>query len=121
MSRILICGSRNWSNRRAIRAALINCDPMTDTIVHGGAPGADRMAGEEAYKLGFQVEVHYAQWDLHGKSAGPIRNKKMLDSGLDKVYAFPLGRSPGTRHMIRIAEAADVEVEVYGEESTQSW
>jgi hypothetical protein len=56
-----------------------------------------------------EVEVYRADWAKHGRSAGPIRNQRMLSDGKpDKVMAFPGGR--GTRGMIALARAAGVEV-----------
>jgi hypothetical protein len=81
------------------------------TIIHGGAPGADRMAGSLAMKLGFDIIVYYAEWVKHGKAAGAIRNRRMLDEEHpDLVIAFWDGSSPGTAGMIREAEQRDVEV-----------
>jgi UDP-N-acetylmuramoylalanine-D-glutamate ligase len=55
------------------------------------------------------VETYEADWDTHGKAAGPIRNKRMLDEGKpDLVVAFPGGR--GTANMISQARKAGVEV-----------
>jgi hypothetical protein len=54
------------------------------------------------------VEEYKADWDTYGKSAGPIRNQKMLDTGIDYVIAFPGGR--GTEHMKKIARKAGVTV-----------
>ena len=48
-------------------------------------------------------------WEKHGRAAGPIRNKLMLDEGRpDLVVAFPGGR--GTANMVKQASAASVEV-----------
>ena len=43
------------------------------TLVHGGASGADIIAGEIALALGWQVEEYPADWETHGKAAGPER------------------------------------------------
>lgn len=48
-----------------------------------------------------------AQWSLHGRSAGPRRNQRMLDEGRpDLVLAFPGAR--GTADLVRRAQAAGV-------------
>lgn len=55
------------------------------------------------------VRVFKADWDKHGKAAGPIRNQQMLDEGKpDLVLAFAGGK--GTDDMCRRARAAGVEV-----------
>jgi len=55
------------------------------------------------------VQVFPADWETHGKAAGPIRNQRMLDEGRpDLVVAFPGGR--GTSDMVARAKRAGVEV-----------
>lgn len=50
-----------------------------------------------------------ADWRWHGKAAGPIRNKQMLDQhSPDLVIAFPGGR--GAANMVALARAAGVPV-----------
>jgi hypothetical protein len=57
--------------------------------------------------------VFYADWDKHGRAAGPIRNQQMLDEGKpDLVVAFLLPQGSGTLDMIRRTEKAGIEVRV---------
>lgn len=120
--RVLVCGSRTYG------AEGPELDAMTsllwglaesDTVVHGGAKGADTTAGLIAMDWGCPVEVFRAEWDKHGKAAGFIRNQQMLDSGVSLVMAFvnkPLVDSKGTAHMVSLARKAGVRtivVEVY--------
>lgn len=89
---------------------LCQYDRLTEspTIVHGAARGADLLAAHVAEELGYEVEAHPAQWDLHGRSAGFIRNEAMAQSDVDLVIAFPGGR--GTADMIRRAESYSIPV-----------
>jgi len=82
--------------------------PSHLTIIAGGAFGADSAAIDWAVVNWVNFEEYPADWDTHGKAAGPIRNQQMLDTGIDKVIAFPGGR--GTAHMVEIARKAGVEV-----------
>lgn len=78
-------------------------------IIHGGAAGADKIADEWAMVNWCHIEEYKADWDKYGRSAGPIRNKRMLTEGKpDLVVAFPGGR--GTMNMIKLAKEAGVEV-----------
>jgi len=86
------------------------------TLVHGGAPGADYLAGEVASALGWQVEVHPAHWGLYGKAAGPLRNQRMVDLGADICVAFPIATSRGTYDCMKRARSAGIPVTVYDEE-----
>ncbi len=110
--RVLITGSRNYQAPEPIRRELEKLPPGT-VVIHGGARGADELAGTIAAELGLEVIACPADWKKHGKAAGPIRNQQMLvDHKPDFVIAFPLGESRGTHDMIRRAKAAGVEVKV---------
>jgi hypothetical protein len=112
--RILVTGSRDWTDRSAIHRALLNAAgsiPFTRvTVVHGAARGADGLAHDVALKLGMMVEPHNAEWSRHGKSAGHVRNAHMVSLGADVCLAFPLGESRGTRGCMEMAERAGIPV-----------
>ena len=114
---VLICGDRNWTDKQAIEREFIQhgLDPSRDTIMHGRASGADTLAGNIGKERGFPVRSYPAQWHIHGRAAGPIRNKLMLDQNPDLVLAFhpDITKSKGTGHMVRIARAKGVETEVF--------
>ena len=78
-------------------------------VIHGGSSGADALAGRWAHLASIPYTVYPANWERHGKAAGPLRNQRMLDEGKpDLVIAFPGGR--GTADMVRRAKEAGVEV-----------
>jgi len=114
-----VTGSRHWTRKDVISRALheaIDGASEPVTVVHGGAPGADTIAGEVAEALGAQVEVHAANWQLYGHAAGAIRNQQMVRAGADICLAFPLGKSPGTRDCMSRALKTGITVSVYTEE-----
>ena len=98
--RILCCGSRGWTDRDLIYWELFHAAEWPDPVevIHGGARGADQISGEMATHIGMPVQVFPADWETHGKAAGPIRNREMLDQlePGDLVLAFWDGRSRGT-------------------------
>jgi hypothetical protein len=114
--RVLICGSRGWKDPAPINAILAGLDVLAEaageklTVIHGAAPGADQLAGKLARQWGAEVTEEPAQWDKHGKAAGPIRNQLMLDEhDPEVVYAFRAdGKSNGTDDMVRRAVKAEV-------------
>lgn len=112
--RVLVCGSRDCTdhvfvNRNLIDLGIRHCD----FIIHGGARGVDTLAGLFAKFFGMNVQSYPAKWGEHGKAAGPIRNKQMLDEGKpDLVIAFLAPGSRGTKNMIDQATKAGVPVKV---------
>ncbi len=109
--RVIVCGSRHYTDRGRIEARL-ELIPQPFTLVHGGATGVDAIAaGWGAAQAGVTVEVHPADWSM-GRPAGPIRNAKMIAYGADLVLAFPWRDSRGTWDCVNKARAAGIPVEV---------
>lgn len=108
--RVIVCGGRDYSDLEKVREHIVGLVPNTSTIVHGGAPGADSLAALVATEQGYEVQAWPADWSLHGRAAGPIRNKAMIDAGADFVIAFPGGR--GTGDCVSRAEKAGIPVVV---------
>lgn len=120
--RILVCGSRDWDDANAIfeRLAPWNAEAVKSgfriELIHGNAPGADRLARGIGNGLGhFDVRAFPADWGRHGKRAGILRNIEMLDAEPDLVIAFTNG-SRGTQHTIDEARKRGIPVEVVGVE-----
>jgi len=118
VKRVLICGSRNFSNKTVIENIMKGF--LSDTvIIQGGARGADALAKEIAKALHLTCVEYPADWAKHGKAAGAIRNAQMLKEGKPNiVYAFyeVYGNSPGTRDMVTKAEKAKICVYEYSSE-----
>lgn len=123
---ILVCGSRDWTDGAPILQRLreINAEARKYgervRLIHGNAPGADRLARTFGNGLGaFDVKAFPARWDKLGKRAGILRNVEMLGQEPDLVIAFTNG-SPGTQHTIDEARRRGIPVEVHGTERTPS-
>jgi len=108
--RILVTGSRDWTDRVAISRSILrhvnDACPMvyhhgvpmwrnTDdvVIVHGGARGADQLTEQWATggERPFKTEVYAltrADWQGNPRTAGYIRNAHMVDLGADVCIAF---------------------------------
>lgn len=118
--KILCCGDRNWSSWRVIKKELASLPP-TVVIIHGDARGADKMCGYVAEKqLGLTVRKYPAEWEKHGKAAGPIRNRHMFDTEQPElVLAFhnDLANSKGTKDMVSYARSKGCPVNVITEET----
>lgn len=124
MSRILVTGSRDFTAWRLVEAAMVEAiaslpdwPRVTPTIVHGAARGADRIANGIAINRNWKIESHPADWEQYGKAAGMIRNREMLESGVDLCLAFLKtgAKNIGTRGMIRLCKRARVPVLEYWE------
>jgi ABC-type Fe3+-hydroxamate transport system substrate-binding protein len=111
--RLLICGSRNSDNYEIPKFIEKVNEINPSVIISGEARGFDTLAKNYARVYGIAYEGYPADWKKHGKAAGPIRNKQMLDEGKpDKVLAFLAPNSRGTRNMISQAEKAGIPVEI---------
>ena len=109
--RVLVCGGRTFNDSNLAFETLdeICKDARATVIIHGGALGADELAKEWAIVNWASWISFPADWEAHGRAAGPIRNQAMLDEGKpDLVIAFPGGR--GTADMVRRARGAGVKV-----------
>jgi hypothetical protein len=121
MRRILICGDRNWVNGPFIFHTLskIQQEQGVEVVIEGEANGADKLGATAARMLNVPVLKFPANWQKHGKSAGPIRNRKQLKEGApDLVLAFhnDIANSKGTKDMVRISLQAKIETHVYTEQ-----
>lgn len=115
--RYLICGDRNWSDYEAVWA-VVESLPDDSVVIEGAARGADSMAALAASERGLTLDIYPADWDRHGRAAGPVRNMQMLNSGKPDVVIWfhnNLAASKGTRHMVNAARAAGIPTYSYRE------
>jgi hypothetical protein len=109
--RVLVCGSRHFNNMELMEDVLKQWDIRT--IIEGEARGADTLARKYAERHEIHVLAFPAQWDKHGKAAGPIRNAQMLREGQPElVVAFRGPNSRGTQNMIDQAQKAGIETRI---------
>ncbi|WOB06452.1 DUF2493 domain-containing protein [Piscinibacter gummiphilus] len=115
---VIVTGGRDYQDRERVFAALdkAHARKRITLLVHGCCLdkktgemiGADRWAHEWAEARGVKPEPHPANWELWGKSAGPMRNSQMARAGAHGCIAFPGGS--GTANMIRNAEHHNIPV-----------
>lgn len=124
--RVLVTGDRNWRDALSVHSSLMEVflnagdsaealswavgDPGFITVVHGDAKGADSIADVCAQLIGMEVERYPAKWDEYGRSAGPIRNREMLATGIDYWLGFheDIENSKGTADMVLLLETAGI-------------
>lgn len=120
MIRVIIAGSRDFYNpgifNNIMTLYLSDIPDNKLEIISGGCRGADRMGEQYAKDWNLKCKVFPANWKKYGKSAGPIRNEKMVKYALQAdhgmLIAFPIGESRGTRNIIEIANRYGLEVHV---------
>ncbi|TWP51463.1 DUF2493 domain-containing protein [Lentzea tibetensis] len=109
--RVLVTGSRDWSDVHRLRrmlAVVRACYP-TAVLVHGGCRGADRIAAHIWRGWGLPTEEHQPDWKQHGKAAGPRRNRHMVQLGADVCVAFLHPESRGSVQTAVLAEQAGIQ------------
>lgn len=114
--RVLVCGGRDYNDLGAVWSQLDAWHALQGPIalvIHGGARGADALAGSWAASNSIPVlefKISQNDWQQYSGAAGPMRNRRMLDEGMpDLVIVFPGGN--GTANMINEAKKRNVQVE----------
>jgi len=105
-----IVGSRDFPDLGFVRNKLK--DYNIGEIVTGGAKGVDKAAEKYAYKNGIIVDIKEPDWDEFGKSAGPIRNSKIVNKA-EYLIAFWNGSSKGTKDSINKAISDEIPVDIF--------
>lgn len=116
--RILITGSRDWTDRRTIFEALDAIGRQNTlkekVLVSGNCPtGADLMCEEFATIAGWEIERYPADWKKHGRKAGFERNKQMVNTAPDVCLAFIKNNSKGATMTKKMAIKAGIPTHVW--------
>jgi hypothetical protein len=102
--RVIIAGSRTVKRMEDIEAAVRESRFNITTVICGMARGADILGSLWAQKQGIPIVYYPADWRNHGKTAGILRNRRMLENA-DGLIAVWDGNSPGTYDMLQSAVA----------------
>lgn len=114
--RVIVAGGRHFDDYQLLKE---KCDYYLSQkiqthnviVVSGCATGADELGARYAAEKQLLVEPHPANWDKHGRAAGPIRNAEMAEVS-DALIAFWDGKSRGTKSMIELAKSHNLKVAV---------
>ncbi len=112
--KVAIVGSINFTNYELVKKYLdsIKINEIATYIISGGAKGVDTLAQRYAKENGIEMLVFKAEWDKYGKSAGFVRNEKMIRNS-DIVIAIWDGVSRGTKNSINWASKLKKPLYVY--------
>jgi RES domain-containing protein len=107
--RTIIAGSRDIDDMKLLESAIAESKMDITIVVCGEARGVDWLGKEWAISRNIPVHSFPANWSLHGKSAGFIRNTEMAENA-DALIAVWDGESRGTKMMIDIAKKKGLKV-----------
>lgn len=112
--KIIVSGGRDFSDYEHVKRSLdiLASKIEISEIVQGGASGVDSLAKRWAEENYVECTEFKADWDRHGRAAGPIRNEEMAKEG-DILARFPGGR--GTANMERMARKHFVPIVFFDE------
>lgn len=120
----IVAGGRDFNNYDLMTLILSRyINPEEDTIISGGARGADELGARYASEHGVPLQIFPAYWDTYGKSAGFIRNAEMGEHA-DGAIVFWDGKSKGSKHMIETARKKGLPYWVFnyqGEKIKEGW
>lgn len=98
--KLAIVGSRDYSDIEQARKIFKNFfKAHTKEIISGGADGADSIGASLASENDITLTEHRPDWQKHGKAAGMVRNKLIIDD-CHMVLAFWDGKSKGTANSL---------------------
>ena len=103
--KLIIAGGRDFSDYDLLKSNLdailekLSENNINLIIVCGMAKGADICGWNWARDNNIPILEYPANWKLHGKAAGPIRNQEMAQVA-NGLIAFWNGTSRGTENMI---------------------
>ena len=108
--RVVMGGSRDWTDADAIRSTLQMLRPSFVGV--GDCPtGADPIIRDISKELGIPGRVYIADWGKFGRPAGPLRNRRMVESVKpSRVVGFLRSdrENRGTKNLLLLAERSNI-------------
>lgn len=107
MVKAAIVGSRSFNDYEAMLRFLGEITHREgfriQTIISGGASGADALAERAAREFNKELVVFPADWKRYGRRAGIIRNEDIIKA-CEVCFAFWDGQSKGTANDIELCK-----------------
>jgi hypothetical protein len=115
--KVIIAGGRDFNDYLLLLQTVVRANFDITEVVSGGAKGADSLGELFARDMDLPLKRFPADWDRHGRAAGPIRNGEMAGYA-DALIAMWDGVSTGTANMIKQATERGLKVHVERYERT---
>lgn len=115
---LLVCGGRDFIDWKLLeeRLDLYTKNLGKLVVVQGDDKGADNLAKAWALKRRHVSKTCYAEWDVHGKAAGPKRNAEMIELVLAAEERFAVafwdGKSRGTGGCIQLIREVGIPLKI---------
>ena len=118
----IIAGSRNFTDREVLNKVMEFVGTLAANhflqwgvteVVCGEARGVDTLGKDWAQDHNIPVASFPADWDTHGRAAGPIRNKQMGDYADMLVVIWNPAKSKGSANMFDYARKLGLPVVGY--------
>jgi len=101
--KLAIIGSRSVNCYPTVSREVKSMRFNVSEVISGGAVGTDSLAEKIAAELNVKLTIIKPEWRRFGKSAGIIRNKKIVEES-DFCIAFWDGKSKGTHSGIEFCK-----------------
>ena len=112
---LAIVGSRTFNDydklKEEVDKFIDENDINVQQFVSGGANGADTLAEIYAKRKELPIIVLKPDWKKHGKSAGYLRNKDIINEATHCI-AFPSKQGKGTQHSIELAKQKGIPIKI---------
>lgn len=109
--KLAVIGSRSFTDEERLFKELDKYENISE-IVSGGCPrGGDLYGKRYALMKGIKYTEYLPDWELHGKPAGIIRNRYIVDAS-DEILAAWDNFSKGTKFSIDYAKKQGKKVNI---------
>lgn len=111
--KILVCGSRSFSDYDLLNATLdrLTMRFIRIVVLSGAAEGADTLGEKWAHSWWWSVLRYHPDYQTHGKKAPLVRNSEMVDYAT-RAVCFWDGKSTGTADTIEKAKRKGIPTKI---------
>jgi hypothetical protein len=107
--KVIVAGGRDVTDVAAVSDAIRESGFAPSEIVSGGASGVDSIGEMWARWNNVPIRRFEADWEEHGRAAGPIRNRAMANYADALVLVWD-GQSRGSRSMKQEAQQRGLKI-----------